>query len=300
MKFYFFEILIFCFILFLYIHICHQLKTNSDLEVYEINDPTKDELENICENKQPLIIRSINGFDQNTINLLKLDNIQNSYGFFDINITNTKEDNDNLQKYVHITLDEAVKLFKKDKKNKYITQNNSDFINETTIEKLIKKNDIILRPYLLSMSNYDYIVGGKDTYTVLQKNISYRNFFIVTQGSITIKLIPPESTKYLRENREYEYFEFTSPLNPWNIQEKYKNDLRRIKTLDVTINEGEILFIPSFWWYSIKMNELSSIVVSKYWTHMNIVATTPHHLLYLLQNQNISNKRFNVIDKNKK
>ena len=35
-------VLIFCLVLFLYIHIFYHLKTSNDLEVYEIEQPSKD------------------------------------------------------------------------------------------------------------------------------------------------------------------------------------------------------------------------------------------------------------------
>ena len=37
-----------------------------------------------------------------------------------------------------------------------------------------------------------------------------------------MKLIPPSASKYLLENKDYDNFEFRSPINPWKIEEKYK------------------------------------------------------------------------------
>ena len=39
---------IFCLVLFLYLHIYYQLKTSNDLEVFTIQNPSKDKLEEIC------------------------------------------------------------------------------------------------------------------------------------------------------------------------------------------------------------------------------------------------------------
>ena len=41
--------LIFCIVLFLYLHIFFHLKTINDLEVYEVEEPSKDKLEEICD-----------------------------------------------------------------------------------------------------------------------------------------------------------------------------------------------------------------------------------------------------------
>ena len=48
-------ILIFIIVLFFYLHIIYHLKKSNDLEVYEINEPTKNELEEICNYRQPVI-----------------------------------------------------------------------------------------------------------------------------------------------------------------------------------------------------------------------------------------------------
>ena len=50
-----FSMLIFCIVLFLYLHIFFHLKTSNDLEVYEIDQPSKDKLEEICDLRQPVI-----------------------------------------------------------------------------------------------------------------------------------------------------------------------------------------------------------------------------------------------------
>lgn len=296
MSFYFYEILIFCIILFIYIHINYQLTSNSDLEIYEINEPSKNDLESIFENKQPVLIKNLSKINDTLVPILSLENMQKNYGFFDINISNPQHsDEENNQKYLHITLDDSIKLFKNDKTKKFISQNNNDFLNETTINRVYKNSDQLIKPSLLSKSEYDYIIGDKDSTTKLQRNLSFRNFFIVTSGSATVKLVPPEYTKYLREYKDYENFEFTSPLDVWNIQEKYQKEFQKTRSLEIKVNVGDVLFIPSYWWYSIKMNSLTSISVYKYWTYMNHLANLPHYLLFLLQNQNISNKRYNDI-----
>ena len=45
--------LIFCIVLFLYIHIYNHIKTSNYLEVYEIENLSKDKLEDIINFKQP-------------------------------------------------------------------------------------------------------------------------------------------------------------------------------------------------------------------------------------------------------
>ena len=49
-------IFIFCIVLFLYLHIQFHLKTSNDLEIYTIEEPSKEKLEEICDLRQPVII----------------------------------------------------------------------------------------------------------------------------------------------------------------------------------------------------------------------------------------------------
>ena len=44
--------LIFCVVLFLYIHVFFHVKTSNDLEIYDIELPNKEKFEEICNLKQ--------------------------------------------------------------------------------------------------------------------------------------------------------------------------------------------------------------------------------------------------------
>ena len=50
--------------------------------------------------------------------------------------------------------------------------------------------------------------------------MNYRNYIYVTEGKISIQLIPPSAGKYLRGEKDYDNFEFRSPMNPWEIQDE--------------------------------------------------------------------------------
>ena len=56
--------LVFCIVLFFYLHVFFHLKTSDDLEIYEIEQPSKDKLEEICDLRQPVV------FDFNNNRLL--------------------------------------------------------------------------------------------------------------------------------------------------------------------------------------------------------------------------------------
>jgi hypothetical protein len=279
------NIIIFIMVLFIYIHIYHQLKTSNDLEIYDIQYPSKDKFDEICELRQPVIFN----FNKNELiqNNCSLPKIIEQYGSFDVNIRNLNNisNENNIEKYLPLTLNKTYDLISSDD-NTYISENNSDFIEETGLLKYFQYNDELLRPPLVSNCIYDIILGNKQS-SILKYDVNYRNYLLVTHGNISIKLIPPKYSKYLYENSDYLNFEFNSPVNVWNIQDEYKINFDKIKVLNVNLKKGDIIFIPPYWWFTIKYNEITSICNFKYRTYMNNIAILPKIIVNLLQNNNV-------------
>jgi len=293
------SILIFCIVLFIYLHINFHLRTSNDLEVYEIDQPSKEKLEEICDLRQPVI------FDYNVDGLLNdcnIDNIEKNYGAFDIKVRNVKEYDDVSELYLPLTLNTGREIFRKDSEERYLSENNQEFLEETSLIKNMRYNDNFLRPYSVSNCIYDFLFSSNNTKTILKYELNYRNFFLVTQGSVKIKLISPKSSKYLYTIKDYDNFEFLSPVNPWDVQNQFKSDFDKLKTLEVTLNKGQIIFIPAYWWYSIWFQENTSLVSFKYKTYMNNIAISNHLLVNMLQNQNVKReiaKKKNIEEENR-
>jgi hypothetical protein len=131
------------------------------------------------------------------------------------------------------------------------------------------------------------MMGSAQTCTPFRYEINYRNFLLLTEGSAQIKLAPPHSTKYLYPIYDYENFEFKSPVNPWSPQPKYSADFEKIKCLEFTLTPGKTLFIPAYWWYSIKFSKNTSISCFNYRTYMNNIAVLPYIGMHALQIQNV-------------
>jgi len=281
---YFIFVFIFCVVLFLYLHITYHLKCGNDLEVYTIEQPSKEKLEEICDLRQPVIFEFHN---ENMINDVNLNVLDDNYSAFDINLRDLSNKDDSSELYLPFLLSEGLNIFRNDKNSKFITENNEEFLNETAVVKTYKYNDGFLRPPLVSKCSYDFMSGSVGSKTPLRYNLNYRNYYYVTSGQVKIKLIPPYSKKYLYVKKDYDNFEFSSPLDIWNIQQEYKADFSKIKVLDVTLNKGDIIYIPAYWFYSINFEKISSICTFKYRTFMNSLAIAPELVLSLLQGQNI-------------
>ena len=288
-------LLIFCIVLFLYLHVYFQLKTSNDLEIYEIDYPSKDKLEEICDLRQPILFNFQN---ERILDSCQRSNILDTYGAFDVKIRNikqTEKDKDtDANLYVPLAFSNAVKVVREDNEAKYLVENNADFLEETGLLKSYKYNDVFLRPYMVSQCSYDFQMAAEKTQTPFRYELNYRNYLLVTEGSVKIKLAPPKSSKYLYTNNDYENFEFSSPVNPWQVQSKYKADFDKIKCLDIGMQKGQILFLPAYWWYSIEYGKETSVSTFKYKTYMNTIAILPKLVMKFLQNQNVKN---NTVEK---
>ena len=286
-----FAVLIFCIILFLYLHIYFHMKTSNDLEVYEIDQPSKDKLEEVCDLRQPVLFDYAN---ERLMESCTLPAIRSAYGAFDVrlrNVKDTADETDATELYVPLTLHAVAESFRSDKESRYISENNGDFLEETGLIKTFKYNDAFLRPPMVSKCTYDFVCASSGTATPLRYELNYRNYYLVTQGTIKMRLIAPHASKYLYPVADYDNFEFRSPVNPWRIQAEYRADFDKIKTMDVELRAGQIIYIPAYWWCSMQFPENSTILTTiccfKYRTYMNTISILDKLCMWLLQQQNV-------------
>ena len=281
------NLLILTIILFFYIHIYNQYKTSNYLEIYEIENVTKDKFEELCDLKQPLLINNINLLDIN----MKI--ISNNYNTFEIKIIN--KDNKNL--YLPLKLSAALELFEKDISGNYISEKNKEFIDETTLFKQFSTNDYFLRPLGTVNIEYDLIFGSINSYTPLRYNLNSRNFYSVVSGSIEVTLCPPKDYKYLYITKDYENFNFSSNVNILNPQDEYKNEFEKVKFLRIILEPNKLLQIPAYWFYSIKILKNNTLITNyKYSTYINMISMFPELFVKLLQNNNIKKNLAKIAD----
>ena len=286
-------IFIFCLVLFLYIHIFFHLKSSNDLEVYEIDQASKDKLEEICDIRQPVIFEFDN---ERIVQTTNKSYILDNYKAFEVKIRNSKGTDYASEIYMPLPLHAAAKLFDEDKAETYFSENNGEFLQETGVIKSLQYNDEFLRPHMVSNCDYDIMIGSKGVTTPFRYEINYRNYFAVTQGSVQIKMTAPQNTKYLYACNDYENFEFRSPVNPWIPQAQYRADFDKMKCLEITLVPGKIIHIPAYWWYSIKFEKDTSISCFRYRTYMNNIAIAPQIGMYALQLQNVKREVVKKMD----
>lgn len=281
---------IFCVVLFFYLHVQHQLSTSNELEIYELDNLYKEKLEEIISLKQPVIL-NINPTNDLITNLNKTFLLK-TYPAFPINIltannlkiSETKKEIE--EPHLPLQLSLGIKLFEEDKDSIYYSEYNKDFLEETGIIKTFKYNDEIFRPSFTSHCIYDFISSSQKTPMPFKYEINYRNFFIITQGNVNVKLSPPKNKKYLYVDKNYDIFEFKSKINIWDVQPEFLSDYNKIKCLEVKLSVGKCICIPPYWFYSFQFEDNSSMISLKYRTYFNNIAILPDLCMNVLQRQN--------------
>ena len=275
--------MIFCIVLFIYIHVYNHIKTSNYLEVYEIENLSKDKFEDIINFKQPLLLNNtslINNIDSNYL-------ISN-YPTFDLNLYNKQNG-----VFLKTKMEDFDAIINSDTSNNYITYNNKEFLEETTIEKLLSSSDTFFRPYNVCNKNYDIIMGKKNNSTQLKYSINSRNILYLSSGKIEVTMCPPKYYKNLHVQKNYELLDFYSAIDINNVQSNYKNDYHKVKFLRVLLNTNQVLIIPPYWFYSIKFLEENTIVFfNSYRTYTSSIAIVPDLFIQLLQENNL---KLNII-----
>jgi hypothetical protein len=267
-----YAIIIFILMLILYSQIMFQIKKGDDMEVYEIDYTNNADLNKSANLKQPIIFE-FSSF-VSTLKDYSLKYLAAEYGSFDVFVKEPEDyHSDRPVNTAVIELSAAESLMKTDTSSKYYSNQNQGFIYETGLDKYFKQLDKHLQPVFSIFSKYDVLFGSAGTTTPLTYHTYERKFIYVNGGKINVKMTPWRSSKYMVVNKDYENYEFTSPLNVWNPQDNYRAGFQKMKFLDFVVHSGNILYIPPFWYYSIKIEDDDGLVYCMdYGSPMNVAA----------------------------
>ena len=271
----FINIIIFCIILITYLHIKYHLKVNNDIDIFTVYENRKENIEEICKLKQPFKFLYIN---EQLIKFTQLDHLFKNYGKNNIHVKKYEED-----QCLPIKLENLKDLFSNDISNNYISVNNSEFLQETNINKYFEKDEKI-KPNLVSNKKYDLIIGKKGVSTKLKYELYYRNFLYVTTGQCRVKLYSPQNKNNLPLNKNYEVFEYSVNKNP------FLENMDGYSGSEIVLNPGEILFIPPYWFYALCFEDNSSLCSFHYGTYMSNLSLLPEFIKHFFQKQNIKIK----------
>lgn len=293
----FFHIFLFILILFIYIHITHQYKTSEDMEIYEMDYVSNEHLQEVCNIKQPVLFfyKSIHPEFFEALDHEHLDRLDS----YDVKVKDVRDyyaDEPNVD-FTVMPFRSAETLMTTDTKSSYFTENNHTTIDEAGLLKTFQTNDDFFKPSFTVNTQYDLLVGSNNTCTPLRYHKNERVLLTVITGKITIKMTPWKSTKYLYQNKDYDLYEFWSPVNMWKPQRKYLHEMEKLRFLEFDVNAGYTVSVPPYWWYSIKYDSNPETFVTSctYNSIMNCVANLPDTCLYFMQQQNIHKRVSNTI-----
>jgi hypothetical protein len=223
-----------------------------------------------------------------------MDYLISNYPTFDLNLYN-KQNNS----FLKIKMEEFNTIINSDESINYISCNNKDFLEETTLEKILSSNDSFFRPYNICNKTYDIIMGRKNSASQLKYSINSRNILYLSSGQIEVTLCPPKYYKNLHVKKNYELLDYYSDIDINNIQSIYKNDYQKAKFLRVMLNTDQVLIIPPYWFYSIKFLEENTIVFfNSYRTFTSSIAIIPDLFIQTLQQNNLKLNMIRKIDIN--
>jgi hypothetical protein len=283
-------ILIFIVILFLYIHIQEQYKKSEDLEVYEMDYSSKEHLHRVCAMKQPILFQYVIPED-----VLKEINDIGSIGEQELEIWDIRDYQTKPESFL-LPYKSFENLVKSDPKGVYFSRKNQDWLEDCGGLEHIRIFDEVWKPILSANSSYDLWMGSEKAHTPLQYHMDDHLYLYVTKGKISVKMTPWRSRKFFEVVKDFENYEFYAKGNPW-ISE---GTTQGVRWLDFEVVEGYVLYIPSWWWFSIRFSSADCRVVgSTYQTFGNILAHIPDWTRYYYQYHNtkqIVTKTLNIPD----
>jgi hypothetical protein len=294
--------IVFIVILFLYIHITAHYKKSEDMEIYEADYNTNKQLQEICDLRQPIMF-DFAVFPEEKFDLDKITAAAEK-SEFDIrikDITDIYRQPEYAGDSVLLPFRSAYGLIETDKKSKYFSENNEEFVKDC-LE--LQELDEYFKPSFTAQSKYDILIGSDKAYTPCRYHTDYRKFLFVKSGKIQVKMTPWKSHKYLHPENDYVNYEFRSPIDIWTPQSKYEKDMENMRFLDFEVLEGYTLYVPPYWWYSIRFicgeNHTPTFIESfSYNSIMCLASNIPTYGMYFLQQMNLTTKVLKKLDTNR-
>ena len=284
-----YSVLIFIAVLILYSQIIFQLKKGDEIEIYETDYTTNKDINANANLKQPFVFQ-FGEYDTN-LKSMPLSKLVAEQGSFDVFVKETADYHaDRPPTSVVLSLSATNGLMKTDTTGKYFSSGNQYFIEETGIQRYYQQLDKYLEPALSVFSRYDLLLGSAGATTPLTYHTFERRYIYITGGKYIVKMTPWRSTKYMAINKNYRDYEFSSPLNVWNAQDP---EFSKMKFLEFNVEAGQVLYVPPFWHYSLKMTGEDDHVASvfDYSSPMNILANAFSITNHLFEKYGPSNKK---------
>lgn len=281
--------ILFFLILIFYLHLQHEWKKGEDLEILEMDYISNKDLQDICKLKQPVlfVLDTIIPYVPEEKDDVTVKDIRDYYRSPEKSVDG-----------ISLSYKSANGLCSTDPHSYFFSENNTDIILNKDFDTL----STYLEPPLLVSKKYDYWFGSANAYTPVRYHTDSSRYLAVLPGQgIRVKMCPWRFRSSFSPIKDYENYEFWSKTNIW----KHFTG----KSLEFDVKAGYILYIPSYWFYSIQYihvstkeedgvvgsGNISSIACFQYVTAMNMIANLQHYGLYFLQQQNVVDTKAKVV-----
>jgi len=264
------------------------------MEIYEMDYTNGEQLQEVCKVKQPTLFEFKSRFPR-FYEAVTLEKIQAKFENQYVNVKDTTEYRllppiDTVDS-VPLSFGSYFTLSNTDPKSHFITQDNQQFIEQTGLLSSVEDLDDFLKPDYTVHREYDLLMGSKHATTPMQYHTHYRRFITVNSGKLQVKMTPWRNTKYMHPVIDYETYEFRAAADVWKPQAQMQGDIEHTAFLEFDVQQGYILYVPPYWWYSVKYDTASTLAVSvTYDSTMSVLANAPDLAKHWIQQQNIKEK----------
>lgn len=143
----------------------------------------------------------------------------------------------------------------------YLAQQNIS-VTHPELEELIEFDQLL--PYgIVKQSNLWIGPGGTKAPLHMDPDI---NFFLQLKGSKTFYLFSPADTQYIYANSPISQKPEFSQIQASNIDYVKYPKAKQAKVKIVKLEEGEILYLPAYWWHEV-VNGLENSISINLWCH---------------------------------
>jgi ribosomal protein L16 Arg81 hydroxylase len=258
-----YRIIIIVIVILLIIHTWYNLKTNNDINIIQIHNPSKNILEENLRKKSPLIITGI--VDKwNFIKKLYPENLENKKIRIKLNNSVIEQSK---TKIIYKTLEEYfnwIKDLEKNKDEKQIEKivkekllnvyyaENEQLLNDLNILNEVKEETSSLLPPLSLVNTYPLWIGHSHSRTGLHYDTDYRNLLCQIYGKKRIFLFSPNQSKYMYPSDKFDNGAVCSQVDFWNIDEKKFPNFNKSSYIEIILYPGQIISIPPYWWHAVE------------------------------------------------
>jgi hypothetical protein len=256
-------------------HLQYHLKVNNDINVYEVSEISKNELQKAHDLRSPYLFSHSATEDiriqDDSCKMVHLDNYKKTKTFLPIDVKR----------------EECNTLLSQ---KKYVRFHKNDEIISKQIKEANKRGLAMLKPYGFARENIHLIENNVEG-SWNQKMRSERNYVVVYQNSTIVRLVNEQiqqDCEYIEDHGNQNYY---VNENLWKIEAKNKH-------LELELHRGTILHVPKGWFLSVKG---APVVTIHYDSPMSVLSRVHEYILHFMQKTNtttISNETKKIDIKN--